>query len=340
MEGSGIVLKISKKDKENAELLVKTVFHLLMRISSLSSFQNYVKSNQRNMYNVFASMFNGDTTIDFSDKKIIGLDKAYNKLVKSSGFYNVFPVEYSYFPLIVSHAEKVRAEESVNVAEYIKNSMTQQNERRTKTNRKTSSFTSRLIKTPGKTKKKSSSNNAELQSQLTYNEFEKMSKGEQGELIGNINSEDDIMLELSILYRYVYIALFIKQLLIKQLFELYKEKYEQKDNDEFTKYYKELMRFYSNYNDGSRYFSSRFIDEITMIIFVLKPMFKKMYNCNISSSYIIKSLEEGKDIPVKRLRKVFKIKPFVPELLQRLYNEVKIYTDMKEQLEKSNNNSK
>lgn len=340
MEGSGIVLKRSQSDKHNAELLVKTVFHLLMRISSLSSFQNYVKSNQRNMYNVFASMFNGDTTIDFSDKKIIGLDKEYNKLVKSSGFYNVFPQEYSYFPVIVSQAEKVRAEESVNVAEYIKNSMKQRNERRTKTNRKTSSFTSRLIKTPGKTKKKSSSNNSESHTQLTYNEFEKMSKNEQGELIDSVNSEDDIMLELSILYRYVYIALFIKKLLIKQLFELYKEKYEQKDNDEFTKYYKELMKFYSNYNDGSRYFSARFIDEITMIIFALKPMFKKMYNCSISSSYIIKSLEEGKDIPVKRLRKVFKIKPFVPELLQRLYNEVKIYTDMKEQLEKSNNNSK
>jgi hypothetical protein len=338
MKGSGILLKRSKRDKENAELLVKTVFNLLMRISSLSSFQNYVKSNQRNMYNVFASMFNGDTTIDFSDKKIIGLDKEYNKLVKSNGFYNVFPQEYSYFPAIVSQAEQVRAEESVNISEYIKNSMKQRNDRRTKTNRKTSSLTSRLIKTPGKTKKRSSSNNDNSQTQLTYNEFEKMTKSEQGELIGNINSEDDIMLELSILYRYVYIALFIKKLLVKQLFELYKEKYEQKENDEYTKYYKELMKFYYNYNDGSRFFSARFIDEITVIIFALKPMFKEMYICSISSSYIIKSLEKGEDIPVKRLRKVFTVKPFIPELLERLYNEMNIYTNMKEELEKSNNN--
>lgn len=334
MEGGGFILKRSKVDVKNAELLVKTVFHLLLRISDLSSFKNYVERNERNMYNVFASMFNGSTRIDFSDKTITGVDEQYNKIAKSSGFYNVFPPKYSYFKKIVKQAENMNINSNDDMVKYIKslNSVRNTNSR-TKTNR----FTSRLIKTPGKTKKKTSSKN-NTSTQLSYNEFKKMTKGDQGKLIDKTNNEDTITLELSILYMYVYVALYIKQLFIIQLFELYKQNYEQTEDDKFTEYYKELIRFYTKYSDGKKYFSVKYIDEIKEIIMSLKPLFKKRYNCKISSSYIIKSIEEGKSIPVNKLRKVFVVNPFVPELLTNLIQELETFYDLKKLLISANNN--
>jgi hypothetical protein len=283
----GAILHISKKDKRQTEIVIKFIFYLLIRYN-LSSLQSFVNNNENNSYNIFIQMINGVNVWYDTDNNItVYFNKYYNKIVKSNSFYIVFPQEYNFY-------SKLQRETYENKVQNKKNSK--------KTQKKT---------TQSKTQKKTTQ--SKTQKMITYNEFLKQNANE--------NNNDKIDNELAILYRYVYLALYLKYKLIQFLSNKYSEKYSNSLDSEINRKIQDLLNFYykfSNMNTKINFY----INEVKYTISKLKPLFKDKYGCYIKK-HLLHSLEKGNEINTNKL---FTLSiDYVPQYIELLYNEINEY---------------
>jgi hypothetical protein len=288
----GGLFSTSKKDKDNSILVIKFVFYLILVRNSLSSFQSFINNNENNSYNILLQMINGNSVWrDYDNKMTIYFKKYYDKVINSNSFYNVFPQNYSFYSKLPYKALKIS-----NIP-----------------TKKGGSFSN---KKTSKTKKKK-----EL---FSYNNYLKSTP------INN-NESKTIDKELSILYRYVYISLYLKYKMIKFLKDYY---YENKLEKAYFNKIRDLLYFYNSFTTGSKYLSMKYIKEIEYILDELKELFKYKYGVIILKSNLLKTIKYGLNINIDNL---FELEESNIDQINILYDEFKEYDKLESLMEGNNN---
>jgi hypothetical protein len=265
-KAGGGLFSNSTKYKDDSVTVIKFILYLILVRNSLYSFQSFVNNNEHNSYNILLQMIKGKKVWrDSENDMTIYFKKYYNKVVESNGFYNIFPQNYSYYEKLASKALKINTPKKGG---------------------------SPNKKTKKKTQQKTIS---------SYNNYLKKKK----QVKTNTPNSDKLDKELSILFRYVYIALYLKYNMIKYLRnKYYTENKLRNSRGDMYKKLNNLLLFYRSFTSGSQYLASKYIKEIEYITDEINDLFKSEYGLSILKSNLIDTIKQGLNIDIDNLFEV------------------------------------
>lgn len=211
--------------REDSERGIKFIFYLILK-SSLDTFKTFVENNENNSKNIIIAMLKGESVwVDRNNVMTIKFKKYYSKILESNNFYNIFPQSYDFYSKKVTEFKKKVLERKMknNVYEIIKVK-----------NSKGRTLKKIKKKKLLKTKKNIANNKSKVKASniSSYNNYLSLTEEKRRKLLGinNIN-DDDISIQLEIIYRYVYISLYFKISIIELLFKIYSDNFTIDDNN-------------------------------------------------------------------------------------------------------------
>lgn len=191
-----------KKDKEQTETVIKYLFYILLNTKDLTKLIEEINvKNTENMKNILIAMINGKSILKDNKNKMTLHFGMYDTIVKSSGFYNIFPQKYAFYKSTLKTAlmydnsqnsnssSKVVTLPEVSKEDFFKLSKEEQE---------------RFLKTGKMPSQNQNNASAKKSSQNDAN-----------------NDPSSISKELKVIYRYVHFALFFKLKLVELLFYKY-----------------------------------------------------------------------------------------------------------------------